>query len=88
MDLTIKIDPATLTSLDSMVDAFDALGWDDVAARAYDAYGASVEYKNFRGDPMPAWDALPAAIQTAWICASQSVASEAVGIVARSVKVD
>ncbi len=40
------------------------------AQRAYDAYGAVTEHKNFRGDPMPAWDSLGDTIQAAWIAAA------------------
>ncbi len=40
--------------------------WRDVAASAYRAYSASTGNKNFRGEPMPAWDELPQAIRTAW----------------------
>lgn len=40
--------------------------WREVAAAAYRAYGASTGNKNFRGDPMPAFDDLPRGIQVAW----------------------
>lgn len=40
--------------------------WADIAASAYRAYAASTGGKNFRGEPMPAFDALPLAIRTAW----------------------
>lgn len=40
--------------------------WSDIAASAYAAYGHSTGNKNFRGEPMPSWDQLPAAIRTAW----------------------
>lgn len=36
------------------------------AASAYRAYAASVGNKNFRGEPMPAFDDLPEATRTAW----------------------
>lgn len=40
------------------------------AQRAYEAYGAVTEHKNFQGDPMPAWDSLGDTIQAAWIAAA------------------
>jgi len=40
--------------------------WQEIAASAYRAYAASTGNKNFRGDPMPAFDDLPESIQTAW----------------------
>jgi hypothetical protein len=42
------------------------MAWSDIAASAYRAYAASTGNKNFRGDPMPEFDALPQAIKTAW----------------------
>lgn len=40
------------------------------AQRAYDAYGAVTEHKNFQGDPMPAWADLGDTIQAAWVAAA------------------
>jgi len=37
---------------------------------AYQAYGESTDWKNFRGDKMPEWEELPEAIQEAWRIAS------------------
>lgn len=42
------------------------MAWRDIAASAYRAYAASTGNKNFRGEPMPAFDALPQPIRTAW----------------------
>lgn len=39
----------------------------EMAKSAYSAYGKAVDYKNFRGDPMPAFMALPTTISAAWI---------------------
>ncbi|BDI33427.1 hypothetical protein CCAX7_54780 [Capsulimonas corticalis] len=47
--------------------------WTDMAASAYRAYAASTGNKNFRGEPMPAFDDLPVAIQTAWEAAVRHV---------------
>ena len=40
---------------------------------AYQAYGESTEWKNFRGDKMPEWEELPESIQKAWRAASIAV---------------
>lgn len=40
------------------------------AKRAYEAYGAVTDHKNFQGDPMPEWDNLGDTIQAAWIAAA------------------
>lgn len=45
----------------------------DLARMAYAAYGESTGGKNFRGEPMPAWEDLPAAITTAWVAAVAAV---------------
>ena len=37
-----------------------------LAREAYQAYGASVEFKAFNGDAMPAWSELPERIKLAW----------------------
>lgn len=42
------------------------MAWQDIAKSAYQAYSASTGNKNFRGDPMPEFDALPRPIQIAW----------------------
>ncbi|MCP9947295.1 hypothetical protein [Actinomadura madurae] len=51
---------------------------DELARTAYDAYGETTDHKNFRGDPMPAWEDLGERIQNAWRAAARAVA-EAVG---------
>ena len=40
---------------------------------AYDAYGDSVEWKNFAGNPMPHWSDLPDRIKDAWRAASAAL---------------
>jgi hypothetical protein len=40
---------------------------------AYRAYGSVTDFKNFRGEPMPEWEALPETIQKAWIAACGAV---------------
>jgi hypothetical protein len=37
---------------------------------AYTAYGRKTDFKNFRGDPMPAFDELPEKIREAWTAAA------------------
>lgn len=39
---------------------------------AYRAYGATTNFLNFQGNPMPEWDALPEKIRTAWIAAADA----------------
>lgn len=46
--------------------AVAGMAWREIAASAYRAYAASTGNKNFRGDPMPAFDDLPQPIRTAW----------------------
>jgi hypothetical protein len=47
----------------------------DLARAAYLRYGAVTEFKNFRGDPMPAFDELPDKIKAAWVAATDPTAS-------------
>lgn len=42
----------------------------DLARTAYDAYGASVEWKNYQGLPMPTFEDLPPRIKDAWVAAT------------------
>jgi hypothetical protein len=37
----------------------------------YQAYGETTDFKNFQGNPMPAWEELPEGIQKAWIAAAK-----------------
>ena len=46
------------------------------AAIAYDAYGATTDYKNYLGLPMPEWEDLPETIKKAWWAAAQAVIAE------------
>jgi hypothetical protein len=48
------------------MDASPGMAYRDIAASAYSAYAESTGHKNFAGNPMPRWDALPQRIQTAW----------------------
>jgi hypothetical protein len=45
----------------------------EIAKKAYAAYGVSTGNKNFRGEEMPTWDALPEAIRNAWVAATEAV---------------
>lgn len=47
-----------------------------LAARAYNAYGAVTDHKNFRGEPMPAYSDLPEKIQAAWEAAVTQVSQD------------
>jgi hypothetical protein len=52
------------------------LTWSQRAQRAYEAYGAVTDFKNFQGNPMPKWEELPAKIQHAWFAAAKQVAAD------------
>ncbi len=45
----------------------------EMAQVAYRAYGEVTDFKNFRGEPMPAWDDLGDTIQRAWVAAAKAV---------------
>lgn len=45
----------------------------ELARRAYAAYGRTTGGRNFRGEPMPAWEDLGVPIQAAWIAAVTEV---------------
>jgi hypothetical protein len=45
------------------------------AEAAYNAYGQSVDFKNYEGKAMPTWDALPQRIQQAWAMAVKETLS-------------
>jgi len=47
-----------------------------LAIIAYQAYGESVGWKNFMGDPMPRWEDLPVNIKEAWRVAANAVAQQ------------
>lgn len=51
---------------------------DALARLGYAAYGKVTDYKNYQGLPMPTWDALPGAVQTAWRAAGVAIAQSAV----------
>lgn len=42
------------------------------AKAAYHDYGLTTDFKNFQGNPMPEWDALPDKIKSAWIASVKS----------------
>ena len=46
---------------------------EQLAIIAYRAYGDSVDWKNYQGLPIPAWDALGDAIREAWRVAAEAV---------------
>lgn len=43
---------------------------DEITRQAYQAYGEVTDFKNFQGNPMPAFDDLPPIIQRAWQAAT------------------
>ena len=42
----------------------------EAAQALYEAYAGVTDWKNFCGDPMPAFDALPDVIKAAWAAAN------------------
>ena len=46
------------------------------AKAAYTRYGQVTDFKNFRGDPMPEFEQLPAKIQEAWVAAVKPLMNE------------
>lgn len=49
---------------------------DDLGRLAYKSYAAVTDGKNFQGNPMPEWSALPATIRAAWVSAACAVAAK------------
>jgi hypothetical protein len=47
--------------------------WGEIA---YEAYGVAVDHKNYQGNPMPNWFALPARISQAWQAAAWAAVTE------------
>jgi hypothetical protein len=50
-----------------------SIAMDQVAQKAYTAYGSVTEFKNYQGLPMPKWEDLPPKIQAAWMAAVAKV---------------
>lgn len=48
-----------------------------LAKRAYEAYGKTVDFKNYQGLPMPKWEDLSTIIRLAWVnaCVEAIIAS-------------
>jgi len=42
----------------------------EITRVAYRAYGDAVEWRNYRGDPMPDFDSLPSRIRGAWLAST------------------
>jgi hypothetical protein len=68
----------SLQSAEENEDVRPTLRWSlaELAESAYVAYGKSTGNKNFRGDPMPEFSALPHPIQAAWEVAVRQVMSD------------
>ncbi|WAZ20153.1 hypothetical protein STRCI_001252 [Streptomyces cinnabarinus] len=52
----------------------------ELAKTAYTAYGRSTGGKNYRGQPMPAWDDLGPSIHSAWEVAAEAIARKVLGL--------
>lgn len=72
---------AVVVPRDAMLTAARQLVAEDAgeaeARGAYRAYSVITQGLNFRGDPMPEWDDLPAKIRTAWVNAAMGVRNRA-----------
>lgn len=72
---------AVIVPRDAMLTAARQLVAEDAgeaeARGAYRAYSVITQGLNFRGDPMPEWDDLPAKIRTAWVNAAMGVRNRA-----------
>jgi hypothetical protein len=45
----------------------------DLGREAYNAYGLVTQFKNYRGEPMPAWENLPVETMSAWVAAADHI---------------
>lgn len=70
--------PLTLMTQDED-DSLPGPYFKEYAERAYMAYGDKADWKNFRGDPMPTWEALPENIRTYWQAATVQVITDCNG---------
>jgi hypothetical protein len=61
--------------------------WLGYAQLAYHAYGESTNFKNFQGNPMPAWGDLPERIRVAWGCAVRAVIMEKQAVIKKQQEV-
>jgi len=48
---------------------------EELAKKAYSAYGQTTDFKNYQGLPMPEWENLPDTIKLAWQNAATAIAS-------------
>lgn len=72
MGMHVPFDPSTPS-----IETIEAIRRYSVerAKAAYRAYGQTTDFKNFQGNPMPEWDALPEKIREAWVNASKAAAT-------------
>lgn len=64
------------------------IGDDELARLAYDSYGETTGYKNFQGNPMPAFNDLGDTIQNAWKAAVAAVRTAVISHVADDIDPD
>lgn len=51
-----------------------------LARIGYEAYGRSTGFKNFQGNPMPAWENLTIEIQAAWRANAAAIATSVMAV--------
>lgn len=72
---THAFDPRALLTQDED-EALPGPHFKEFAHSAYKAYGEEAGWKNFRGDPMPAWEDLPENIRKYWAAATVQIISD------------
>ncbi|MFN6460835.1 MAG: hypothetical protein RMZ41_003180 [Nostoc sp. DedVER02] len=50
---------------------------EELAKKAYIAYGRTTDFRNYQGLPMPEWENLPQSIQEAWVNAASAISDQA-----------
>ena len=59
---------------------------EELARAAYADYGATTDWKNYQGLPMPAWEDLPETIRTAWRAAVRGTTARVLSAYSQDMK--
>lgn len=65
--------PIETIPMQRVVEAPTSETLDMMGRSAYRAYGRVTDFKNFRGEPMPAWENLTPEIQSAWVASANHI---------------